>query len=239
MLRRLLMTNAPRSVLLIRLMVGFVFLSEGIQKFLFPDSVGPGRFAKIGFASPEFVAYFVAVFEIVCGTFIVAGLLTRLAVLPTITIMIVAITTTKIPILRADGFWKMAHEARTDYSMLLGSLFLLVVGAGSWSLDFVVARRMQARELRTTLPCCGSKPMPITHAATRSTRFGPDRPQPQAAQHQIQAVYSQIPGGVVTGWRVSDSSSSVGEDRSFHRPRSLRAFSISITRSNARIFRKV
>jgi putative oxidoreductase len=95
MFRRLITTNAPAAVLLIRLMVGFVFLSEGIQKFLFPNSVGAGRFAKIGFTSPEFVASFVAVFEITCGSFIAAGELTRLAVLPTITIMIVAITTWK------------------------------------------------------------------------------------------------------------------------------------------------
>jgi uncharacterized membrane protein YphA (DoxX/SURF4 family) len=29
----------------------------------------------------------------------------------------------------------MAHEARTDFAMLLGSIFLLIVGAGAWSLD--------------------------------------------------------------------------------------------------------
>jgi hypothetical protein len=33
------------------------------------------------------------------------------------------------------GFWGMAHEARTDWAMLLGSISLLVVGAGAWSLD--------------------------------------------------------------------------------------------------------
>jgi putative oxidoreductase len=160
MFRRLMTTNAPAAVFLIRLMVGFVFLSEGIQKFLFPESVGPGRFAKIGFSSPEFVASFVAVFEITCGSFIAAGVLTRLAVLPTITIMIVAITATKIPILRADGFWKMAHEARTDYSMLLGSLFLLFVGAGSWSLDFVFTRKMRANEARSTPPEIATRTLP-------------------------------------------------------------------------------
>jgi putative oxidoreductase len=49
--------------------------------------------------------------------------------------MAVAIYSTKLPILTNSGFWKMAHEARTDYSMLLGCLFLLIVGAGKWSLD--------------------------------------------------------------------------------------------------------
>ena len=139
--RRILASDAPKSVVLIRLMVGLVFLSEGLQKFLFPDAVGVGRFAKIGLPSPEFLAYFVAVFEITSGSLIVLGLLTRLAVLPTITIMLVAISTTKIPILRDEGFWKMAHEARTDWSMLLGSVFLLIVGAGRCSLDARLTRK--------------------------------------------------------------------------------------------------
>jgi uncharacterized membrane protein YphA (DoxX/SURF4 family) len=49
--------------------------------------------------------------------------------------MLVAITTTKIPILQKSGFWVMAHEARVDYAMLLGCIFLLIAGAGTWSLD--------------------------------------------------------------------------------------------------------
>jgi putative oxidoreductase len=134
-LRNILSTNAPTSVLLIRVMVGFVFLSEGVQKFLFPDDVGVGRFVKIGLPAPEFLAYFVAVFEIACGSLIVMGLLTRLAVIPTITIMLVAIVTTKIPILMSDGFWKMAHDSRTDWAMLFGSLFLLIAGGGRCSFD--------------------------------------------------------------------------------------------------------
>jgi len=141
-LKKLNRTTASGSVLIIRLMVGLVFLSEGIQKFLFPDVRGVGRFIKIGLPEPEFLAYFVASFEVVCGLFIVLGLLTRLAVLPTITIMLVAIATTKLPMLAEDGFWEMAHAARTDFSMLLGSLFLLIVGAGKLSLD-----------ARTSAPC--------------------------------------------------------------------------------------
>jgi putative oxidoreductase len=132
---RLLTTNAPAATALIRLMVGAVFLSEGIQKFLFPAEVGAGRFAKIGFESPETVAQFVGVFEIVCGTLVLLGLATRLAVVPLIVIMLTALASTKLPILREQGFWKMAHEARTDWSMLLGSLYLLWVGAGRWSID--------------------------------------------------------------------------------------------------------
>jgi putative oxidoreductase len=132
---RLLLTTAPRWVVLIRLMVGAVFLSEGIQKFLFPAELGAGRFAKIGLPSPDALAPFVATFEVGCGLLVLAGGLTRLAALPLITIMCVAIGTTKVPILLGRGFWSMAHEARTDFSMLLGSIFLLIVGAGPWSVD--------------------------------------------------------------------------------------------------------
>jgi putative oxidoreductase len=139
----LLSTNAPAAVILVRLMVGAVFLSEGIQKFLYPAEVGAGRFAKIGLPSPEVLAPFVGTFEIICGTLVLAGLLTRLAVLPLITIMLTAIYTTKIPILLNDSFWKMAHDSRTDWSMLLGSIFLLVVGAGPWSVD----ARLSGRDL--------------------------------------------------------------------------------------------
>jgi uncharacterized membrane protein YphA (DoxX/SURF4 family) len=140
MMKRLLSTSAPAAILLVRLMVGAVFLSEGIQKFLFPADVGAGRFAKIGFSMPEIVAPFVGCFEIACGTFVLLGLITRLAAVPLIIIMLTAIAATKYPILVEQGFWKMAHEARTDWSMLLGSLFLLIVGAGPWSIDARLSR---------------------------------------------------------------------------------------------------
>ena len=134
-MQNLFATHAPAAVIIIRLMVGAVFISEGTQKFLFPAEVGAGRFEKIGFRAPEVVAPFVGCFEIACGTLVVIGLFTRLAVVPLIIIMLTAIATTKIPILREHGFWKMAHESRTDWSMLLGSLFLLIVGGGLWSAD--------------------------------------------------------------------------------------------------------
>lgn len=142
-LKRLLASNAPPATVLIRLMVGGVFLSEGIQKFLFPATRGTGRFTTIGLPNPEFLGPFVGTFETLCGLAILLGLLTRLAVLPTLTIMAVAIASTKIPILLNQGFWEMAHAMRTDYAMLLGSLFLLIVGAGPWSLDRIIQSRIR------------------------------------------------------------------------------------------------
>jgi putative oxidoreductase len=108
---------------------------------LLPESLGVGRFTKIGIPNPEIMAPFVGVCEIICGVLFILGLLTRFAAVTMIINMLVAISTTKIPILLKDGFWSMAHEARTDWAMILGSIFLLVVGAGSWSLDARISQK--------------------------------------------------------------------------------------------------
>ncbi|MGA2137983.1 MAG: DoxX family protein [Verrucomicrobiia bacterium] len=142
---RIVTSSAPGSVILIRLVVGGVFLSEGVQKFLFPDALGVGRFVKIGIPAPEIMAPFVGVFEIGCGVLLLAGLLTRLAAIPLIIDMVVAIATTKIPMLIKSGFWAMAHEARVDYAMILGCVFLLIVGAGPWSMDAHLLRASKNR----------------------------------------------------------------------------------------------
>jgi len=151
--RRTFATHAPYSTVLIRLIVGGTFLSEGIQKFLFPDALGVGRFVKIGIPYPEVMAPFVGVFEIVCGALLIVGLLTRLAAIPMIINISVAIVSTKIPVLlghgfwmfnlpkaNSYGFWSMMHEARTDFAMLLGGIFLLIVGAGCISIDALLGR---------------------------------------------------------------------------------------------------
>jgi putative oxidoreductase len=130
--------TAQASVILVRLLVGWVFFSEGVQKFLFPATLGVGRFAKIGIPAPHFFAPFVGVVEIVCGLLVNVGFLTRLAAIPLVIDISVAIATTKIPMLAKDGFWATIHEARTDLCMLLGSLFLIAVGSGRLSLDTTV-----------------------------------------------------------------------------------------------------
>ena len=124
-----------------RLIVGLVFLSEGIQKFLFPELVGTGRFEKIGFTNPEFLAAFVASFEIVCGVLVIIGFSVRVAAIPLFTIMITAITMTKIPILIEKGFWQMVHDSRTDFAMTMLIIFLLIYGAGKLSIDYYLQRK--------------------------------------------------------------------------------------------------
>lgn len=140
--------GAPAATVLVRLMVGAVFLSEGLQKFLFVEALGVGRFERIGIPAPALMAPAVGTIEVVCGALILAGLLTRFASVPLILVMLGALITTKLPILLGHdlgpfvvrdldryGFWSMAHESRTDFAMLLGSVFLLIVGAGRWSID--------------------------------------------------------------------------------------------------------
>jgi putative oxidoreductase len=141
MFQKLLQNNHSKTTIIIRLMVGAVFLSEGIQKFLFPAIRGAGRFDKIGLPSPEFLGSFVASFEVLCGAFILLGLLTRLASIPTIIIMLVAFATTKAEVLNNDGFWVMMHGSRTDWAMLLGSIYLLIKGSGKWSLDNLITQK--------------------------------------------------------------------------------------------------
>ena len=142
------------SIVLIRLLVGWVFLAEGILKFSRADALGAGRFAKIGFPSPALLASFVGGVEIICGALIIMGFLTRLASVPLLIDITVAIVSTKLPILLGHAFWgfadpttkpfgigTMLHEARTDLSMLLGLVFLLVAGGGRWSVDARLAAR--------------------------------------------------------------------------------------------------
>lgn len=129
------------AILLVRVMVGWVFLSEGIQKFLFLNSLGVGRFAKIGIPIPQYSAPFVGVIETVCGLLLIVGLFTTLATIPLLIDIVVAISTTKIPMLLKQGFWPTMHEARTDFCMLLGLIAIMLFGAGDFSLDHHRARR--------------------------------------------------------------------------------------------------
>jgi len=127
--------RAKKAILFIRILVGWVFLSEGIQKFLFPEALGVGRFAKIGIPLPQLMAPFIGVTEIICGALLIVGLFTRLACVPLLIDICVALYLTKIVTFTKNGFWDTLHEARTDVSMLLGLVFLLIVGGGTLALD--------------------------------------------------------------------------------------------------------
>jgi uncharacterized membrane protein YphA (DoxX/SURF4 family) len=135
--------NVP--ALLCRLAVGLIFLSEGLQKYLFPSTLGSGRFEKIGFSHSAFWAYFTGTFEIMCGILILVGLLTRLAAIPLLIIMIVSFITTKYPELIEKGFWFMAHDYRTDFAMTLLLIYLIIYGGGKKSIDYKIQHKSKSQ----------------------------------------------------------------------------------------------
>jgi putative oxidoreductase len=141
----------PAAIALPRLGVGFVFFVSGMLKFLY-ENQGAGRFTKIGLPAPAATAMFVGTVEVVCGLLILFGLFTRLAAIPLVVDMLVAVITTKIPLLYSagpepvaampkEGIWAFAYQARLDLTMLLGCAFLVMVGAGAWSVDAWRAQR--------------------------------------------------------------------------------------------------
>jgi putative oxidoreductase len=144
--------TAPKSTLLLRLMAGGVFLSEGILKFVYTNQ-GVGRFTKLGLPFPHETATSIGSLEIVGGLLIIVGLFTRIIAIPFIVEMVVAILATKVALYLGTsplplppappmvGFWAVMHETRSDYAQILTSIFLLVAGPGSWSLDAVLNRR--------------------------------------------------------------------------------------------------
>ena len=144
-------TDGPKSTIFLRVMVGGVFLWEGILKFVYANQ-GIGRFTKLGMPLPHFTADFVACLEIVGGLLLLTGLMTRLIAVPFIFEMIVAILSTKIslylgtsplPLPAAPpkiGMWAVLHEVRSEYAQLLTVVFLMINGPGRWSLDALLNR---------------------------------------------------------------------------------------------------
>lgn len=152
--QELIATKNEKIITMFRLLVGCVFFAEGVQKFVYPALRGPGRFESMGFPAPEFFGYFVGGAEIIFGLLLLVGLITRFASSGTFVIMIVAILTTKIPILIGSdigifnvreldyyGFWAFVHESRNDLSMLACSYFLMIKGAGALSLDLKLSHK--------------------------------------------------------------------------------------------------
>lgn len=132
----------------VRLSLAGVFIPEGLQKLTHADVLGAGRFAKIGIPWPEVMGPLVGWVELIAGIMFLVGYASRVAAVPIIVIMIVAIISTKIPILLGREWWMFSlrdldrygflsftHETRTDWAMLMGAIFLLLSGSGRWSLD--------------------------------------------------------------------------------------------------------
>lgn len=128
-------SHSAWGLFLLRFVVGWVFLTEGIQKFLYPGSLGVGRFAHIGIPYPHLSAPFVGVVEILCGALLILGIRTTLAAVPLLIVISVAIVTTKWPMLRHQGFFPAMHESRVDLCMFFGLISILLLGSGSFSVE--------------------------------------------------------------------------------------------------------
>jgi uncharacterized membrane protein YphA (DoxX/SURF4 family) len=138
---QILSTGDDYKIIFIRLIVGLIFISEGIQKYLFLQIFGPGLFQEIGFSHAYFWAYFTGACEIIFGFLIVIGLLTRLASIPLLIIMITAFMTTKLPLLLHKGLWTFLHENNTEYALTVLLILLIIAGGGKWSVDLKILQR--------------------------------------------------------------------------------------------------
>ena len=134
-------TNNHAATIIIRLILGYVFLVAGLQKFIFPDDMGPGRFMEMGYSFPVFTAYFVGWFEILGAVLMIIGFATRFAAVPLIVIMATAIFTTKFPVLADEGFWSFAHALRLDFSMMMCALYMWFSGSDQRSLDYRIEKK--------------------------------------------------------------------------------------------------
>ena len=142
----------PNSILFIRLMVGSIFLWEGLLKFVYTNQ-GVGRFTKLGMPYPDKLATFIAIIEIVGGIALMFGLFSRATALMFAGEMVVAILLTKIdlyfgtsplplPVVPPKvGIWALLHEIRTDYALLICSIFIVLEGPGKISIDRSIAPR--------------------------------------------------------------------------------------------------
>ena len=144
--------DGPSATLLLRVMAGSVFLWEGVMKFVFPNQ-GVGRFTKLGFPAPHFMATGDAWLEIIGGLLLIVGLLTRPVAILFVIEMLVAMASTKIPLLLGTyplplppvppqvGFWAVLHEIRSEYAQFACSLFVLLVGPGQLSVEGLILKR--------------------------------------------------------------------------------------------------
>jgi uncharacterized membrane protein YphA (DoxX/SURF4 family) len=147
---RILQTSDDAKLVYVRMITGVIFVSEGIQKYLIVSLLGPSYFQDIGFGHPMFWSYFTGTFEIVCGLLVIAGLFTRLAAIPLLTIMIIAYFTAKLPVLIDKGFLSFAQAYRIDYALTILIVMLLIYGGGRWSGDLRILRSLNNRSLDGT-----------------------------------------------------------------------------------------
>ncbi len=95
-------------------------------------------FTSLGIPAPGFHAVLVGYSELLCGTALVLGLLTRLATVPLVVSMIVAILTAKRPDLH--GLFDLVGFDEFTYLVVL--VMIAILGPGAVSADAVLVRRL-------------------------------------------------------------------------------------------------
>jgi uncharacterized membrane protein len=126
-------------ILLIRAIVGLVFVLEGALKFLSPGDYGVGSFARIGLPWPQYLAPAVGGIEIAGGLAILFNFFLGEAALVLALVMATALVTTKIPILLGRplgpfalpvepryGLLAFFHAARVEAFMLVSAVAILI-----------------------------------------------------------------------------------------------------------------
>jgi putative oxidoreductase len=126
--------------LLSRVVIGVVFTQSGWGKLHNLEQV-TRFFASLGVPHPELQAPFVASVELGCGALVLAGLATRLAAIPLIGTMVVALATA----LRSDITDTGALFGLSEFLYIVLLVQLAVGGAGPLSLDRFVARWLDAK----------------------------------------------------------------------------------------------
>ena len=139
-MKLILSTENDNKIIYLRSIVGLIFITEGILKYLYLEVYGPSFFDEIGFRYAFFWAYFTGAFEISCGLLVLIGLFTRIASIPLLIIMIIALITTKLPLLVNRGFWTFAHEYRLEFSLTFLLVLLIIYGGGKWSADLKILK---------------------------------------------------------------------------------------------------
>ncbi|HEY6728541.1 MAG TPA: DoxX family protein [Polyangiaceae bacterium] len=120
---------------LARLTVGYAFLTTGWGKLHNLERVAE-FFSSLSIPAPAFHATFVSCIEFGCGALLLLGLLTRIAALPLIGTMVVALLTALWPDI--DGLSGLVGTLEFTYIALL--VWLAVRGGGPLSLDHLVLR---------------------------------------------------------------------------------------------------
>jgi putative oxidoreductase len=126
-----------------RLGVGLLFLSTGWGKVHSIPKV-TAFFESLGIPLPGFNAVLVGYSELIGGMLLVLGLATRLATVPLIVSMVVAILTAKLGDLH-NVFDLVSFD---EFTYLVVLVMILIIGPGDVSLDRFVLRRLVGKEPR-------------------------------------------------------------------------------------------